>query len=672
MADNPDKRENKRMTKSPDEPVNTKENRRIKEPDYPDDREAIRRDIARRRKVREMNRNRRIRKERFRRLSMMIGALLLLCLILCLLITGLVRRKDRPAASDKESGQAALSSKQQKQDKENSGESAGQEAASTESEGQVQKAKQEGANLTGLKDTAPKPAREEVLPAQFSPHHVKETKPSRMIASTEIMQDGKELENREDFKPWYHMDFGDAESYTALDGIVTFRGNSFRDDPTFGTAGMEDYKLENAWEVPTDSLSYKGKVWTGSGWTGQPLMMRWSKAAKKSMNMYDWAKEDDDLVEVIYACLDGKVYFLDLASGRQTRKVLDLGFTFKGAGSLDPRGYPILYLGSGYNSREGLSRVFIISLLDFKILYSFGNEDPYADRTVSFFDSSALVDGASDTLIYPGENGILYLIHLNTDYDEEAGTLSVQPDKKVKWKYRGKRTGDKFWLGMEDSAAIYGGYLYIADNGGHLMCLDLNTLRLVWVQDTLDDTNTSPVLSAEDGRLYLYISTSFHLGWRSSKTAAVPIWKIDAETGEIIWQNEYECHSLEGVSGGVESTIAAGRYDLKDYIYVTVAMTEDTNQGVLACIRKEDGKTVWEHEAAYTWSSPVCVYNDDGSGAVLYCTSAGRMYLINGISGDQLDRCKLGQTNIEASPAVYKDHVLVGTRDCRICCLRLK
>ena len=49
MADNPDKRENNRMTKSPDEPVDIKENRRIKEPDYPDDREAIRREIARRR-----------------------------------------------------------------------------------------------------------------------------------------------------------------------------------------------------------------------------------------------------------------------------------------------------------------------------------------------------------------------------------------------------------------------------------------------------------------------------------------------------------------------------------------------------------------------------------------------------------------------------------------------
>lgn len=37
-------------------------------------------------------------------------------------------------------------------------------------------------------------------------------------------------------------------------------------------------------------------------------MEKWSQEVKKSMNMYDWAKEKDDLVEVIYARMDGYVY----------------------------------------------------------------------------------------------------------------------------------------------------------------------------------------------------------------------------------------------------------------------------------------------------------------------------------------------------------------------------
>ena len=63
---------------------------------------------------------------------------------------------------------------------------------------------------------------------------------------------------------------------------------------------------------------------------------------------------------------------------------------------------------------------------------------------------------------------------------------------------------------MEDSAVAWKNYLYVADNGGKLFCWDLNTMKLVWVQNVLDDTNTSPVFEEEDGHGYIYISTSLH------------------------------------------------------------------------------------------------------------------------------------------------------------------
>lgn len=374
------------------------------------------------------------------------------------------------------------------------------------------------------------------------------------------------------------------------------------------------------------------------------------------------------MVEVIYACMDGYIYFLDLKTGETTRDPLYLGYTFKGSGALDPRGYPIMYVGAGYDSYEGTARAFIINLLDCSVMYTFGDNDPFSLRgALSYFDSSALVDSETDTLIYPGENGIIYFIRLNTDYDEEAGTLSIAPDRTVRWRYQGLRSSAaSYWLGMEDSAAVYKGYLFVADNGGHLMCLDMNTMQLVWVQDILDDSNSTPVLSVEDGHLYLYVSTSFHLGWRSSQTAEIPVWKIDAENGEIVWQTEYECYTQDGVSGGVQSTIAVGDHELADYIYVTVAMTGSTYGGVLSCMDKKTGEIVWEHEAYYAWSSPVCVYNADGTGKVLYCTCDGRMYLLDGITGQVHDTAVLSDGAIEASPAVYENIAVVGTRACKI------
>ena len=108
-------------------------------------------------------------------------------------------------------------------------------------------------------------------------------------------------------------------------------------------------------------------------------------------------------------------------------------------------------------------------------MYTFGDNDPFSLRgSLSFFDSSALVDAETDTLIYPGENGILYLIKLNTQYDPETGNLSIDPGKTVKWHYYGTRSStESFWVGMEVSATVYKNYLFTSDNGGNLMCLSL-------------------------------------------------------------------------------------------------------------------------------------------------------------------------------------------------------
>ena len=170
----------------------------------------------------------------------------------------------------------------------------------------------------------------------------------------------------------------------------------------------------------------------------------------------------------------------------------------------------------------------------------------------------------------------------------------------------------------------------------------------------------------------MYVSTSFRLGWRSYDTATVPVWKIDAETGEIVWHTDYECTTDDGVSGGVQSTIACGKNSLADYIYVTVAKTSDNASGVLACLRKSDGSKVWEDSSSYAWSSPVCVYNKDGSGKVLYCNSTGDIRLLDGKTGKQEDVLSVSDGVIEASPAVYDNYAVVGTRDCKIWGIRLQ
>lgn len=504
---------------------------------------------------------------------------------------------------------------------------------------------------------------------EFKPTHTDETNPSRMIEYTNIMVNGDTLGSINDYKAKEKISFEDGRFYTDLEGVITFRGNNFRNAPSYGTAPMSSYTMKKMWNIPTGSMTTHGAYWSGNGWTGQPLLVRWPASTKKHMNMKKWAKQDDDLVEAVYASMDGNIYFFDIKTGKKTRETIHVGYVFKGAGALDPRGYPILYVGSGYDSPNGTSHAFIISLIDGKILHEYGAGDPFSLRGhLSYFDSSALVDAETDTLIQPGENGILYLIKLNTKYDEENGTLSIDPGRTVKWRYHGKRSGSTYWLGMEDSCAIYKGYLFVSDNGGHLMCLDLNTLKLKWVQDILDDSNSTPVLSAEDGKLYLYISTSFHLGWRSSSTAKVPIWKIDASDGSVVWKKNYTCYSREGNSGGVQSTIALGKNSLDKYIYVTVGRTgSSAERGVIVCLKKKNGHVVFEQDGPYSWSSPVCVYNqNEGKDVVIYARCDSHLMMLDGKSGETLDELDLGSGTVEASPAVFDDTLVVGTRGCNI------
>ena len=507
----------------------------------------------------------------------------------------------------------------------------------------------------------------------FEAYSTAQTAPENLINEQTVIFNGEAVA---EYTSPYAMDFGRPEDYFALPGIAAFRGNNYRNGAAWGTANVSDGEANIVWQQETSALQAPdGNVWTGSGWTGQPLIAQWTLEQRQGFSyMHDWAKKQETLTEVIYATMDGYVYFLELETGKPTRDPLFLGFTFKGAGSLDPRGWPILYVGAGYAGSRGPGRVLVVNLCDGSILYEFGAADGYASRNWSTYDASPLYYAEGDSLIYPGENGILYIVQLNSSYNEKDGVVGLMPDEPIRWRYNGVRTGDKFWVGVEASPVIWTHYLYMADNGGNLMCMDLRTMKLVWAQDVLDDTNCTPVLECEDGHPYLYISTSFHAGWRAAEnsTATIPVWKIDALNGEIVWQHDYTCYTQSGVSGGVQGTMALGKNDLKDLVFVPVSRCGDqASAGVLAALNKQTGETVWEFPTViYSWSSPVDFYDENGKGYLIYCTSGGFLYLLDGATGEKLAGIDL-DGNIEASAAMFNDMVVVGHRSQKIFGIRI-
>jgi len=515
-------------------------------------------------------------------------------------------------------------------------------------------------------------------PQYETPRAIEDTKPSVLGIETALQIDGEAATS---YKSKDTINFPDGSDYTKLEGIITFRGNNYRNTASYGTADIVEKKFDtDYWEFHTGSVakSEGSGAWTGNGWTGQPLIVKWPDDTKQVMNLYDDKKDKSGLVEVIYASLDGKVHFLDLDDGSKTRDDVNIGYAFKGAGSLDPRGYPILYVGAGDDkaNNEGHARAFIYSLIDGSKLFEYGEKDPFALRIWHAYDSAPLLDADNDTLYEPGENGILYSYKLNTDYDPKSGKISINPSREIKMHYSTNRSSEQsYWLGMEDSAVIWKHYMYEADNGGNLMCIDLNTMKLVWAQDVLDDTNGSPVFEEdpETGKCYIYISTSLHWTADEKKQGGIPIFKIDATTGEIVWRSaDYPCNTVEGVSGGVQATCVVGQNNISDLVIFPVARTPDVGDGKLVALDKTTGKEVWSLTMKhYAWSSPVAVYDENGDAYIVQCDSAGNMFLIDGREGKVLDTINLG-ANIEASPAVYGNTVVVGTRGQKICGIKIK
>lgn len=503
-------------------------------------------------------------------------------------------------------------------------------------------------------------------PVLYKPSMTTQSDPANWGITWEIFQGNQAVSSYDRTDPIF---FGAPKDYFSLPGISTFRGNNYRDSATYGTADIQSKTLSVAWEVATGKLP--GTTWSGSGWTGQPLIVQWDAQTRGMMNLYPEKKTKTDLVEVIYATLEGKIYFLDLDDGSYTRDPLNVGFCFKGAGTLDPRGYPLLYVGAGDVGTGGKQpRMFIISLIDGSILFEYGNADPLSlrqdNKSWCAFDSAPLVDGDTDTLIWPGENGILYTFRLNTRFDTTAGTVSVRPGDPLVTRYNTARSGqDKYWYGYEASVSIAENYLYVSENGGMFYCIDLNTMALVWAQDTKDDSNSSPVfqrVSEEQG--YVYTAPSLHWTKDSNNKGTISIYKLDALTGEVIWEKPYDVYTQDGVSGGVQSTPLLGRpgTSLEGLIIYSVSRTPKLGTGIIVALDTETGAELWRVTTDfYAWSSPVAVYDDAGTGYVVLGDSSGKVHFLEGSTGTELHTLKLNG-NVEASPAVFNDILVLGTR----------
>lgn len=449
----------------------------------------------------------------------------------------------------------------------------------------------------------------------------------------------------------------DTQSLYPVSGdILTFRGDAFRSAPFTGkVSGRPDTILVD-WVFTTeyDTRPNGYGVWGGgNGWTGQPLFINWDDSLYRYFrNDTLHTTKDFARKELIIASLCSRLYFINFENGRESRKSIFVGNPIKGTPSIDPTYNGNIYIGHGIPCQKPFGAV-TVNLFSHKITHTM-SQDKSAWRDWGAYDSSPI--RAGNFLFRPSENGTLYKFRIDGDTLSLHSTLRFILPRKTD-------AG-----GMEASMAIYRHYGYVADNHGNIICVDLNNLQPVWHYNNHDDTDASLLLQQEGDSLCLYTGCEVD---KQGNRGFCYFVKLNAITGKLIWEQKLPCRKANVgaklFDGGMFSTPLPGKGNCKDLIFFNLVTNETPGpKGDFVALNRNDGSVVYRTRLMhYAWSSPVAMMNDNDEMFVFTADTQGRVYLIDGRTGEIIISRKIGE-NFEASPIAVGNSVVIGSRGRKI------
>ena len=184
-------------------------------------------------------------------------------------------------------------------------------------------------------------------------------------------------------------------------------------------------------------------------------------------------------------------------------------------------------------------------------------------------------------------------------------------------------------------------------------------MQVQWAQYLKDDINATPLFDWEDGKGYIYAAPSVDYN-----RGSISLYKIDAQTGAIIWEKPFECGYDSSIPGGLMGSPVVGKdgTNMEDLIIFAVGRYPGVNKTTVIAYNKRTGEEVWQYETSRnTWSSPIALYTEDGRGYLFQADIGGNCRLVDGATGEVVAIYELGRTT-ESSPVAFGNKILLGTR----------
>jgi hypothetical protein len=436
-----------------------------------------------------------------------------------------------------------------------------------------------------------------------------------------------------------------GQPWGSVNGLTMFRGNPTR--TFYGTGPISD-SPSVVWSYPEGGMCSESTnlgettVWCGMGWTGQPAV---------------WER-DDGITELIFGAYDGAVHFVNAETGEDTRPRFVTGDLIKGSVSLDPDGFPLLYTGS----RDNKLRILALDREEPTEVWSIHAEDVDGTWNDDWDGNPLIVD---DIMYEGGENGWFFAYQLNRGYDS-SGNVTVDPQRLVAMPgYDADlraRAGDN--LSIENSVAAFERRVYFANSVGRIIGLDVSNVREGEAPVIFDywaggDIDASLVID-EEGMLYASVNVKpaqVGQGYRTAENIS-----RTREIGQLIKLDPYT--DGDPLLWGVDLSASEG----DSGTWATPALHAgllytNTHQGSLIAVDRANGEIVWQDGTVgwHSWSSPAVV---DDTLVVATCAGDLRGYsLADPRSPQRVWSVNLGESCLEATPAIWNGTIYLGSRD---------